>query len=241
MAYIYKIINNINGKVYIGKTEQNNPYDRWKEHIRDHARRRNEKRPLYSAMKKYGVENFSFKVLEETNSPEEREMHYIDVYRSYVGFKDCNGYNATLGGDGKKYLSLNENEVIKYHIDESCRSLKETADYFRVDPETIRKILIKNNEKWIDKKYIQRFKKYINNGPLAQLDLDDNIVNIFESLSEANEYFGKNRDSSNIRDVICGRHKTAYGYKWMYCKDVPEEIWRSYIKKEIEQYKNKLR
>lgn len=34
MAYIYKIENNINGKIYIGKT-LNTPEQRWKEHVRD--------------------------------------------------------------------------------------------------------------------------------------------------------------------------------------------------------------
>lgn len=35
MAYIYKITNKLNGKSYIGKTELNNPIDRYKEHIAD--------------------------------------------------------------------------------------------------------------------------------------------------------------------------------------------------------------
>ena len=32
-----------------------------------------EKRPLYEAMKKYGVENFELTLIEETDIPEERE------------------------------------------------------------------------------------------------------------------------------------------------------------------------
>lgn len=238
MAYIYKITNIINQKVYIGKTEQINPDNRWKEHMHDYTRRRNEKRPLYSAMKKYGVENFSFEILEETDIPEEREVYYINKYRSYVGFKDCNGYNATLGGDGKKYLNLDEDEVIRYHIEEAYRSLNKTSEHFNVDSHTIKKILLKNNEKWINKKHIQRLYRYINDGPLAQLDLNNNIVNIFESSSDANEYFGRKRESSMIKEACAGSRNTAYGYKWIYCKDVPEEIWRPYIKNEIEYYKN---
>ena len=41
---------------------------------------------------KYGVENFSFEILEETDKPEQQEIYYISLYDSYK-----NGYNATIG------------------------------------------------------------------------------------------------------------------------------------------------
>lgn len=53
--------------MYIGKTEHINPYDRWKEHLSDRKRRRCEKRPLYSALNKYGVENFTFEVIDSAD------------------------------------------------------------------------------------------------------------------------------------------------------------------------------
>lgn len=46
MAYIYKIINDVNQKIYIGKTEFFIE-KRFKEHCKDAFRERNEKRPLY--------------------------------------------------------------------------------------------------------------------------------------------------------------------------------------------------
>lgn len=58
-------------------------------------------------MNKYGIDNFTFAVIDECDSSEElceKEKHYINLYRTYIGFKDCAGYNATLGGDGKSYL-----------------------------------------------------------------------------------------------------------------------------------------
>ena len=63
------------------------------------GKERNEKRPLYSAMNKYGVENFTVETIEETDNPEEREKYWIEYYGSFK-----NGYNATMGGDGKKYI-----------------------------------------------------------------------------------------------------------------------------------------
>ena len=28
------------------------------------------------------------------------ESFFIEKYKSYIGYKDCNGYNSTIGGDG---------------------------------------------------------------------------------------------------------------------------------------------
>lgn len=58
MSFIYKITNQINGKSYIGKTNLASIQERFKEHIHDSKRVHMEKRPLYSAMNKYGSENF---------------------------------------------------------------------------------------------------------------------------------------------------------------------------------------
>lgn len=49
MAYIYQIVNDINQKIYVGKTEFSIE-KRFKEHCQDVFRERNEKRPLYSAI-----------------------------------------------------------------------------------------------------------------------------------------------------------------------------------------------
>lgn len=49
MAYIYKITNDINDKVYIGKTEFAIE-KRFKEHCQDALKAKSDNRPLYSAM-----------------------------------------------------------------------------------------------------------------------------------------------------------------------------------------------
>ena len=118
MPYIYKITNKINNKIYIGKTSHSSIEERFKEHIRDSRKTRYEKRPLYDAMNKYGVENFSIEQIEQVKNDEiasEREQFWIEKLRTYIGFSDCNGYNATLGGDSKRYY--NYTEIAKKYLE----------------------------------------------------------------------------------------------------------------------------
>lgn len=103
MAFIYKITNDINFLIYIGKTERNIE-ERFKEHCREYRKKRCEKRPLYAAMKKYGTEHFHVELVEETDSPEEREQYWIRFYNCY----GSTGYNATIGGDSKRYIDYEE-------------------------------------------------------------------------------------------------------------------------------------
>lgn len=104
MGYIYIIENLLNNKKYIGKTIRN-PQIRWKEHIKDN---RHKNLPLQKAFDKYGINNFSFKILEECKNEKlnEREIFYIQKYDSYN-----NGYNATIGGDGGNCSSLKKEEI----------------------------------------------------------------------------------------------------------------------------------
>ena len=105
MIGIYKITNTINGRVYIGQAQDIE--FRWKRHERDS---KTENQVIYRAMRKYGIENFSFEVVEECSIEEldEKEIYYIEQYRSYVGWKDSNGYNMTLGGGGSRGVKVSK-------------------------------------------------------------------------------------------------------------------------------------
>lgn len=101
---IYKITNLINNKIYIGQTIE---YDERVRHHKQTAFRKNSKernRPLYKAIRKYGIENFKFEIIDNANSIEElnkKEIYYIKIYDSCVD--SGKGYNLDKGGkNGRK-------------------------------------------------------------------------------------------------------------------------------------------
>lgn len=208
MAYIYKITNQLNQKLYIGKTEDPNPENRWKQHKKDYLRNFYEKRPLYSAMKKYGIDNFKFEILEETNEAEQREIYYIKKYNTYVGFENSNGYNATLGGDGKKYID--ETLVIYLYTKQQNTSIINVAKEMDISTDTVSAILKRNGIVIKDNTVLMGLKVY-------QIDKQTNeILNIFGSAREAAKYLEDPRKRQHIEEVCKGQRKSAYGFRWEY-------------------------
>lgn len=165
------------------------------------------KRPLYAAMRKYGIENFIVETLEETDNPNEREMYWINQKNTYH-----NGYNVTLGGDGAKYVD--ENAVIEAYY--RLQYQDKVHEELGVDVSTIHKILTNNNIPIIIHK----------NGAkhIAAYDLTDSYVASFETIRDAARWIIKNnltgstddrRVASNIgRAVDQRKRKTAFGYIW---------------------------
>ena len=101
MTGIYKITNNINGKVYIGQATS--IIARWKEHLNRPFNENDEgyESHFYRAIRNYGIHSFSFAVVEqcEKEKLDERETYWISYYKS----NDKNlGYNLTSGGSGAK-------------------------------------------------------------------------------------------------------------------------------------------
>ncbi len=77
---IYKIINKINGKYYIGSAV--NLYERWYKHKSDLNKNKHDNSYLQNAWNKYGEENFTFVVLELIDNKIElinREQYWIDI------------------------------------------------------------------------------------------------------------------------------------------------------------------
>ena len=203
MAYIYKITNQINGKIYVGKT-LTSIEARWKEHIRDAKKVELSHRPLYNAIRKYGVENFIIEQLEECSaeSVNERECFWIESLNSYK-----HGYNATRGGDGAQYADYN----LIFSLYKENKTFKQISSLTGYDNATIRKALEQNG---ISKE--ERLKNNIAHRLRAVAKLDpvtEEIIEVYSSIGEAEN---KNGNTRHISEVCNGKRKTCKGFKWKF-------------------------
>ena len=213
MAYIYQITNDINGKIYIGKTEFSIE-KRFKEHCTDAFKDRNEKRPLYAAMRKYGIEHFHIELIEETNNPEEREIYWIEQKRSFKY-----GYNATIGGDGKKYIDYDL--VISTY--KEVKNAVHVAEMFGIHPDSVYNILKANN---ISSLYSSENSpnKELQGKICGMFSTNDELLKSFSTIKDAARYIIQeniSKDnikgiSSHISQVCNGKRKSAYGYHWKF-------------------------
>lgn len=146
MYYIYCYTNKINNHKYIGQTS----------HL---ARRKSEHRyaaftPIakdysllfHKKIRQYGLENFEFEVLEEIDTEDldyvdEREYYWIKEKNSFV--KNGQGYNITLGGQGKGRHRLIQKEKVLRIIEllkNTATSQSEIAQIEEVSPGLVSKI-----------------------------------------------------------------------------------------------------
>lgn len=200
MAYIYQIINDINKKVYVGKTEFSIE-KRFKEHCKDAFKERDEKRPLYSAMRKYGIEHFHIELLEETDNPEEREIYWIERLKSFK-----TGYNATQGGDGRRYLDYD----LILRVYQETQEIKKTAEILGHDSHTVSRIVKQFGE--IVQTHAEVGKKY--GKPIAQYSKDGVLLAIFDNIAEASRTINKPR--AHISQCANNKRNSAYGFVWKF-------------------------
>lgn len=213
-GFIYVITNDINGKQYVGKTTDTLE-GRFSDHCKDSVLKHCKGRPLYCAMNKYGKEHFHIAKLEECelNILPQREQYWISKLDTYH-----NGYNATLGGEGKQYYNYN------LFIDDfnNGMNIKEISIKYNCSPDTVSKALRKAGLDTL------RGSKYNAKGsrvPILQYSMNDEFLQEFESYWAAAAWIIENHyttstNQNQIYNNISGaaRHigyrKSAYGFKW---------------------------
>lgn len=96
-GYIYKIVNKVNGKSYVGQTIHD-----IKTRFRNHKHASlTQNTYLYKAMRKYGYDNFTIEEIDVANNLDElnnKEIYWIKQLNTKVP----NGYNIVDGGGGIK-------------------------------------------------------------------------------------------------------------------------------------------
>lgn len=148
MIGIYKITNKINNHCYIGQSRKID--QRWKNHIiaSNNLNDKGYEYPLYRAFRKYGINNFSFEVIEECKIEElnDKENYWIKYYNAE--------YNQTLGENfqvGSSKLTSNDVKTIQKMLIEDVQgelSHKDLAKQYNVHKDTIRDINV--GRSWYD-------------------------------------------------------------------------------------------
>lgn len=201
MSTIYMHKNKINGKVYIGQTIQQ-VEDRWKNgtgyktcYI------------FYSAIQKYGWDNFEHIILEQGDWTQEelneKEKYYINLYDSTNSNK---GYNITKGGSD----SISPNALpaaLKWMKDHPEFGLARAADMLKWQNEHQEEMLIMRRENV--KKATEARKRKVR-------CIETGII--YESATEASRQV-PNTQQGKICMVCRGQRKTNGGYHWEYVEE----------------------
>lgn len=153
---------------------------------------------------------------------DEREIFWIDKLRTYMKFEDSNGYNMTLGGQGGRKLR----PVLRFDMDgnflDEWQSPRDASICLGIDTQDIygcasKQYKYRHNYIWIWKSdytdqsclnwYLDRkcFRKVL------QYDKEANLVNIFDSLSDAERFLGY-----NIAPCVSHATSTCHGYVFVY-------------------------
>ena len=206
---IYKITNKTNNKCYIGQTIKI-AEERWKEH-QSHAfgtHPNDINKTLYRAIRKHGIENFTFEVLQDNIETFEQldkaEIYWIDFYNSFI-----KGYNETFGGQRYHQILPNEGIIQDYY---KTRSARKTALNFGVDHSTVDSILNQNN--------IPRFTFRQAAGQRVKIS-KDNFEQEFDSVKDCAEWFVENKicKTDKVESARTGlknaRVKTGFYYGYL--------------------------
>lgn len=130
---VYKIVNNINHKVYIGSSTR--VEKRWKQHINDAFNPNNKKYnyPLYQAFRKYGLENFSFEILQDDFESIEAMQDYEHKMICYYSSLTPNGYNQTENTSSNTIANENTQKYIQ-KISKQCALVDEDNQILAIYP-----------------------------------------------------------------------------------------------------------
>ena len=163
-------------------------------------------------MSKYGVEHFHISLLEETNNPEERERYWIEKLNSFKY-----GYNATIGGDGKKYIDWD----LVINTYKKIKSQKKTAQFLNISETSVHNILIARSERIYSFEESIRF----NYGKIVNMyNLKAEYLRSFPPLHAAADFMIENKLTgckhstirTHISEVCNKKRKTAANFIWRF-------------------------
>ena len=223
MGCIYSIVNTVNGKAYIGQTI--NFQRRKREHYNLSAR--GVDAVIYRAIRKYGIENFTWSIIEDNvdrASLSELEIYYIAFFNTYE-----KGYNSTIGGEGTvrhKYVTSEETK----------KKLSKAGIGRKHSKESIIKMGIsQRNPELQTRKRAARIAKKGKGNYIKQYTIEGIFVKEYDCITEASLQTGISfaMISANLKGI----YQIAGGFLWAYTKNKCPTYVKPYnSKKEVMQY-----
>lgn len=215
MPYIYVITNKVNNKQYVGKTIQS-VKERFKEHKYRSKYGTHNHLPLYAAIAKYTIDNFTIEQKEEVeiNLLDDRESFWIKELNTLAP----NGYNLTLGGEGTIYHD--RLEILK--LFEQDLSFTDIVRISKTSSSTIYRIEEEYGVK-PKRKEPHDFKT------VYMFNLKGELLQQFDSVLDAIKHLQDNGTklsvlSARVNILKCCRkepkRKTAYKYIWRYTPEL---------------------
>ena len=240
---IYAIVNNENGKMYIGSAV--NLTRRRQKHFRDLYLNKHHAIALQRAYNKYGKNSLSLEIIEivkNRTSLITREQHWMDFFKpEYNCLKragSCLGNKLSEETKRKISLANKGRTVLEETRIKLSNSLKGNKNTFgrKASTEQRKKLSLIHKGKTPSKLCLERAKK-ANTGRIptietrekirqslinkqynirrvAQLDCNSTIIKEWISAAEAERIL--NIDHRNIQAVCKGKRKTAGSYYWKY-------------------------
>lgn len=221
MYEIYKVTNQVNGKIYIGFTTQGYQ-TRWSKHLKDVES--GSSYIFHKSIRKYGKECFTLEFIETCSSltnMKEREIYWISQYQSN---QREFGYNMTDGGDGTVGLELSQER--KDNLSVRQGSIKVAVSKYTLDGifiETFESLnaaarsvtgsvgAISNSIETGGTCYGYKWKKEtkVKNNIVKLFDENNDLINSFPSISKFLENF-KIKDKKRVYDRISGYNKIFF-------------------------------
>ncbi len=212
---IYKITNTINNKIYIGQTIQS-----FKNRLNEHKKkmRNGSKSPLYDALRKYGIENFEFKIIDTAVNQQEldsKEIFYIKQFNS----RYPSGYNLTDGGAGTFNYRHTQKDKLRMKKLKEGMFLGENNPFYGKHHTTEQKEKWKKDRK--GRKLSEEWKLKISKTRKRIKIINIDTGEVFASARDAARYYGKNPDSGTSGTIskVCRKlpkYKTCLGYHFEY-------------------------
>ena len=220
MYTVYQHKNKINGKVYIGITSQK-PEQRWR-----NGEGYKSSPHFYSAIQKYGWDNFEHNILFVELTKEQACLKEQELIKEFNSMNREYGYNSTSGGDifvmneeTKQKISQalmgNQNNLGHSCSEEKKKKISEAQKGREFTKEHKQKLseAAKNHHVPCSEEKKQTLKEKSHKKPVYCEELNK----VFESVQECGRQLGI--PATNITKLCNGRGKTLKGYHLRYYND----------------------